>query len=264
MAWISDWQVCAAASPVITVFALRYDAGMSWFRLSLMLVFLIPGCDSAPQPTPPAESAPSVSPKTSLVLLKDDVVVDLDGGRVLVPAIVSLEEGWLEVIACIAGTREHESIVVINATPSVIHAGLLLAGAKPGRPGGYDAETGMPIPPTGDGIDVLLEWVDPDGGTKKSFEITELIDSVTRVEELAYVFAGSRVAPNPPSLGPGEHYVADYAGTVVGLATFGDELIAAREVRSPEESVDPPAWKIRPGLLPSEGTEVEMVLKIRR
>lgn len=245
-------------------FAEGYDAGMSWFRLSFMLAVIIAGCDSPPQSTSPVEATQAASPKNPPVRLKDGVVVDLDGGRVLVPAVVSLEQGWLEVIACIAGTREHESIVVINATPSVIHAGLLLAGAKPGRPGGYDPATGKPVPPEGDGIDVLLEWIDPDGGSKRSCKITELIDSVTRVEELEYVFAGSRVAPNPPSLGPGEHYVADYAGTVVGLATFGDELIAAREVRSPEESIDPPAWKIRHGMLPPEGTEVEMVLKIRR
>lgn len=237
---------------------------MRWFRFSCILAIALTGCDSASKSVSSVETVQAASSKIPPIRLKDGVVVDRDEGRVVVPAVVSLEQGWLEVIACITGTREHESIVVTDATPSVIHAGLLLAGASPGRPGGYDPVTGMPVPPEGDGVDVLLRWIDPEDGSEKRCAITELIDSVTRVEELEYVFAGSRVAPNPPSLGPGEHYVADYAGTVVGLATFGDELIAAREVRSPEESIDPPAWKIRHGMLPPEGTKVELVLKIRR
>ena len=49
------------------------------------------------------------------------------------PAI-RLELGWLEQVACAPATREHESLVVVNAKPSHIHAALLMAGFEPGTP----------------------------------------------------------------------------------------------------------------------------------
>ena len=62
-------------------------------------------------------------------------------------------------------------------------------------------------------------------------------------------------------MGPGEYYAADFAGTVVGLSTFGDEVVAVEEVRSPEAGIDPPVWRIRTGVLPEIDTPVTVVLK---
>ena len=46
-----------------------------------------------------------------------------------------------------------------------------------------------------------------------------------------------------------------------GITTFGDEVIAAEEVRSPETGVDPPVWRIREGSVPPVGTEVTVVVR---
>ena len=63
-------------------------------------------------------------------------------------------------------------------------------------------------------------------------------------------------------MGPGEHYVADYAGNIVGLATFGDEVVAMAEVHSPETAKEPEAWRIKSGSLPRVGTPVRLILRL--
>ena len=97
-----------------------------------------------------------------------------------------------------------------------------------------------------------------------SVEDAEAVDAVEDergTPDLQWVFAGSSFHPNPPAMGPGEYYAADYAGTIVGLTTFGDEVVAAVEVRSPESGIDAPVWTIRKGVLPPPGSRVTLVLR---
>ena len=78
--------------------------------------------------------------------------------------------------------------------------------------------------------------------------------------ELAWVFGGSRFAANTPSMGPGEHYVADLSGSIIGLVTFGDEVIGYEQVIADQEDVQPPTWQVRTGHVPTVGTEVTLLL----
>lgn len=88
------------------------------------------------------------------------VLVDRAGKRLLVKTRIVLREGLLEMLCCPAQTKEHESILAVDAKAYVIHAGLLALGAKPGTPVQY-----QPIfkPPTGQPIDIFLQWTDPQG-----------------------------------------------------------------------------------------------------
>ena len=43
-------------------------------------------------------------------------------------------EGLLELVVCTKNSKEHESIVVMNARPLQVHTALLLLGARPGTP----------------------------------------------------------------------------------------------------------------------------------
>ncbi|MAC19159.1 MAG: hypothetical protein CMJ23_05665 [Phycisphaerae bacterium] len=204
------------------------------------------------------EMAPEPATEPRRITLEGGVVVSVDGGRVEIPGWIALSEGWLEVAACRQGTREHEAIVTSVTLPSVVHSGLLLAGFTPGSPARYRVD-GPPLAATGDPIEVDLIF--EADGRRVTLPLGEAIDDERGEATPRWVFAGSGFRPNPPSLGPGEFYVADYAGTLVGLTTFGDEMIAAVEVRSPEIGVDAPVWQIRPGVLPSVGTPVTMVFR---
>ena len=78
---------------------------------------------------------------------------------------------------------------------------------------------------------------------------------------LPWVFGGSIIAPNPKAMGPGEHYVADYSGSIIGLVTFGDEVLGFSKVLADEESVQAPEWEVNPKTIPPVGTEVTVVLR---
>ncbi len=91
---------------------------------------------------------------------KGIVQLDRVGKRLLVKTHVVLREGFLEMLACPAQTKEHESILAVAGKAYVIHAGLLALGAKPGAP-----VRNLPKfePPTGQPIDIFLQWTDADG-----------------------------------------------------------------------------------------------------
>ncbi|MEX2285579.1 MAG: YdjY domain-containing protein [Planctomycetaceae bacterium] len=88
------------------------------------------------------------------------VLLDRKGKRVLLKAKVVLREGLLEMLCCPTQTKEHESILAVDAKAYVVHAGLLALGAKPGKPAQFLPEF---KPPTGQKIDIFLQWTDEKG-----------------------------------------------------------------------------------------------------
>ena len=216
--------------------------------------------DREPQPVATAVEPPN-SPK--IIELEGGVRAWVEAGRVEFPGEITLETGWLEVAVCRRSTREHESIVVADVVPSVVHAALLLAGFEPGAPAAWDPDTNSPIPPRGPLVRIELRFgpSGPDGTEARTVPLESMIEDARERALPKWVFAGSLLRPNPPSMGEGEYFLADYAGTFVGLTTFGDEVIAAEEVRSPETGVDPPVWRIREGSVPSVGTPVTVVVR---
>lgn len=170
---------------------------------------------------------------------------------------------FLEVLACIPGTREHETLVVTKATPSNVHAALLAVGVQAGSPGGFEWTDGAlhPIEPRGQSLHVRFVWddhgqdrdVDPmewvvnaaDGATLKSFADRE---------KIGFVFAGSRIV----KVNGQERYGADLGGNVVGLTTFGDEVIGLSKSISPDSSVQAPEWIAQLDAVPPAGTAVRV------
>ena len=73
---------------------------------------------------------------------------------------VVLRRGALELFCCLKGTKEHESIVAVDARAQDVHAALLLVGAEPGSPCRYDPKF---IPPKGPIIDLFVQWIDDQG-----------------------------------------------------------------------------------------------------
>lgn len=92
------------------------------------------------------------------------VLLDRDGKRLLLKGRVCLREGLLEMFLCLAQTKEHESIIAIDAEAYVIHAGLLAIGAKPGHPVRFDPEY---QPPTGEVLEIVVEWKDKEGTLRR-------------------------------------------------------------------------------------------------
>ena len=136
-------------------------------------------------PKSPFGPPPAATPLSDF----DPIWVDIRRKALFIDGRVALREGPpLEMFACPANTKEHESVVAVYVKPRAVHAGLLLLGAKVGHPVRFDPYTHA----TGTKIDILVTWKDEDGRTHK-MPAQNWVRSIATKERLKHpwVFGGS-------------------------------------------------------------------------
>lgn len=139
--------------------------------------------------------------------------------------------------------------------PSQIHAALLVVGAEPGSPGRVAVtETGITrTPATGTPLAVEFAWTDPTGRARTAAPHEWIrSESGARVHAFDWVFAGSRTVTRQGRT----NYDADGTGTVIGLTTFGSEVIAPTLTLSPDSATDTPALLANNDTVPPRGSAV--------
>lgn len=207
------------------------------------------------------------------------VEIDAEKGIVDVDGQIALTDGLLELIACTEGTKEHEAIVRINATPIHVHTALLLVGARNGNPAmrkpiNEEKTRWMHYRPSGQPIEVSLVLKDgesndverpindfirrtegdpymPDMGleTEESDEENEAFPNV-------FLFTGSHLIEDEEG---NKQYLADQSGHVITISTFGDELLGLSDIQSRENGEL--VWEVDPTYLPPLDTEVRLRLR---
>lgn len=85
------------------------------------------------------------------------VLVDKKKKRVLLKTVVTLREGSLEQLCCLKQTKEHESILSLDAKAFVVHTALLAIGTQKGEPVKFNPEF---QPPSGQKLEIFVSWVD--------------------------------------------------------------------------------------------------------
>jgi hypothetical protein len=215
------------------------------------------GATSAPHAGAPTAPAALVAAFPGIRVRPGQGVVELDGEA-------SLDDGWLEQIACGRRSREHESLVVVDSRPSDLHAALLLAGLSSGAPGfwTYEEPDYRFQPPRGDAVRISVRYATPDGRAV-TVPIRDWIrdhrDRAAFPDE-PWIFGGSSLEPDPAG-GSGELYVADATGSVVGLVTFGDEVLGFSRVIADETEVQAPEWVVNTDAVPPPGTPVTLIIE---
>ncbi len=141
-------------SSVIVLFLLWLGAGVS-----------VMAADERPSdrpPPPPQALSLSIEPGPTAKPLNPAQTVWLDVAhkKVILRGQLCLREGLLEMLVCKQQTKEHESIISIDADAYVIHAALMALGAKPGTPVRFQPEF---QPPTGQKIEIFVSWTDEYG-----------------------------------------------------------------------------------------------------
>jgi hypothetical protein len=216
------------------------------------------------------------------------IVIDFEKQCVDLEATVCLDRGFLELVACAKGSKEHESIVAVSAKALHIHTALLLLGAKNGNPAmrkqvGEEEKRWVDISPRGDPIDVFLVTRNKDGKPIERPISDFVVRSSERVDEVdgavitarnqtekrgdekearlphTFLFAGSHLRDNGP--GP-RQYLADLSGNVISIATFGDELLCLPFHQTQEN--DALMWRIKRKSLPKVGTKVTLRLCLKK
>lgn len=212
------------------------------------------------------------------------IVIDLERRFIDLEATVCLDKGFLELVACTKGSKEHESIIAVSARPMHIHTALLLLGANNGNPAmrkqvGEQENRWVNIPPRGDLIEAFLVFKNSD---EKMIEhpVSDFIArSTDRSDEIGvvenhgktgkspkdskfpstFLFAGSHLQDN--GKGP-RKYLADLSGHVISIATFGDELLCLPGVQSHSNGML--TWRVNPQTLPKVGAKITLRLRIKK
>lgn len=250
--------------------------GWNLRALSLIVVVFVSsaGADEPDEPQP-----------TRQPIKLPGVVIDLEKRCVDLEATVCLDQGFLELVACTQGSKEHESIVAVAGRPLHIHTALLLLNANNGNPAmrklvGETEKRWVNIPPRGDPIEAFLVFKNSDGkmverpvrdfitrSEKQADPIGNVEDhtaenqAVAKVEHFpdTFLFAGSQLRDNGP--GP-RTYLADLSGHVISIATFGDELLCLPSVHSQLNGTL--TWRVNPKHLPQVGTKVTLRLRPKK
>lgn len=226
----------------------------------------VPGDVSVAKTTTPSPPVRRVEPFPGIT-----VVLSQHGqSSVEVAGEVCIEAGWLEQIACSPNTREHEALVVVKSRPSHVHAALLMAGFEAGSPGRWTYEDNELhfVEPKGDPLAITVRYITSGGENGEPMTVEHdirqwIMDAANNqgFPSDPWIFAGSLFRKNPPSMGPGEHYVADMTGSLIGLVTFGDEVIGFSRVLADQVEVQAPEWQANTAALPPIGTPVTLVIQ---
>ncbi len=206
--------------------------------------------DTSPRSAPPAgtgqETAPATRPITrpGVIDYQRGIRINWRQHQVEATGRIVLRQGPLELFACSPNTREHESIVCIDARPLHLFQALGLIGLTPGHPGRILPQTGEYQGATGDPVEIEVQY-EQDGQTRHEPIESWMRPALDRppqvgqgqtrtdnqkgpgpdLDPLPWVFAGSYVTKDGV-------FAADPEGTVISVVEFGSSLIALPDYHS--------------------------------
>lgn len=135
--------------------------GLCWTALCISAVEVL-RAQQQPAEKVTSPAAPKAIRQDGLIPVNQQqtVLIDKPGKRVLLKARVALTQGPLEMFCCLKQTKEHESILSLDAKAREVHSALLVIGALPGKPAFFEPEF---QPPTGQKLDIFVQWLDRNG-----------------------------------------------------------------------------------------------------
>ena len=183
----------------------------------------------------PAEvlSTAQLRPDQVIRLSRTDAVwLDKKSKLVIVAGAVCNRKGPLEMFACPRGTKEYESVVAVDSRAQIVHAALLAAGVKPGKPvefEPYQAATG-PI------IEIQVVWRDPQTTNLRQVRAQKWVRHLASKKEMssAWVFAGSGFWRDPDT---GKQLYLAEGGELVCVSNFATATLDL-PVASPQANDD--------------------------
>jgi len=263
----------------------RSSAGFTLLGTMSMIVLLammgtpVVVAETTPKAPAAVEPAPKPASKLEEALKKlklPGVKINIKDRYVDVDGSICLDQGALELIACTKNSKEHESIIAVEAKAKHIHTALLLMGAKSGNPAmqkpvDKEKTRWIHVPPRGGPVDVFLVFKNKQG---KEVErpISDFLEACSdehdggqetpgeenddRFPTNTFLFAGSFL--HGKGDGP-RKYLADLSGNVISLATFGDELLCLPGIYA--HTAGALVWQIDATHLPEVGTKVKLRLR---
>jgi len=184
----------------------------------------------------PPEEAPPI-PDTFKALNKGKTIFfekQADGTKLVhLLSEVCLREGPLEVLLCKNNTKEHESILRMDADAREIHFALIVAGATPGSPVKF-----VPKYTAATGTKIKVSLTYREKGKVKTAMAGEWIKDKKTGKDMAHdwVFAGSKFFKDPERPEAQPYYTANN-GEFISMANFPDSMLDL-PVESPKDVVN--------------------------
>lgn len=214
-------------------------------------------------PEPAAKEPPKMAPEQAvgegsrLVRLSptEEIWVDAKQKRVVVGGTVCLREGFLEMFACPRGTKEHESVVSVNAKAFQVHTALLAINARVGSPVRYE-----PVyrSATGSIIRIEVVWHDETGKVFRRDARQMVRDGKTKKPmQLDWVFAGSGFWEDTKT---GEKFYQAEGGELVCVSNFPTATLDL-PVESSRDNASL-LYEAATEQIPARGTPVLLVLSV--
>ena len=228
----------------------------------MLLAGAMPLFAQAPAARPATATQVTSRPTSRPVGVRDfatGVRIDWTDKSVAVRGRVTQRDVPLEFLACFPG-KEHESIVLLDASATSVYQALGLIGLTPGSPPRWDEADRRYTPPEGDLVDGYFELPEPganDAGTRRVAALSWVREREYRrpARQRPFVFCGSRP-------GTDGKLSADGSGAGLALVDFSDSLLALRQRFSSENAE---LWaEADPERIPPVGTPVSVVLQAAR
>ncbi|HWB54585.1 MAG TPA: YdjY domain-containing protein [Tepidisphaeraceae bacterium] len=179
------------------------------------------------------------------------IVVDVPHKQLLLQCEALDCDAPLELLCCVAGTHDYESVLRTGARPSQVHLGLLMLGLKPGEPAHYSEAEHRWIPPTGDHLNVEAEFTK--AGKKIRINACHLMRNIKTqkpMPQTPWVFAGSKIVNGT--------YTADVTGYLLTIVNFDWSVMDVPMLRSNSNATL--QWERDPTVAPPGGTMVTLIL----
>lgn len=200
---------------------------------------------------------------------KQNIWFDKKNKTAVLHGAVGLNRGPLELFACTGrvtrdrsfkdrvfadGPKAHESVLVFDIIPHLMHAALLASGATPGKPAVFSPEF---VPPSGTPIDVTLRWKDGEGKVQQTSAGEWVLDEQTNeVMKTPFVFTGSMFMVNRDGR---RMYMGDADGELICLSNFASAVMDVPMKSSGDN--DSRLFIANEAKIPPCGTPVTMILK---
>lgn len=203
---------------------------------------------------PPATEAAVADPHPDLTRLSptEQVWLDREGNQVVVGGAIALQRGQIEFFACPRRTKEHESVVAVDASSRLVHAGLLAIGLEAGTPVQFAPEYRAARGPR---VRVEVRWTDEQGASQR-IDAQEWIRDTRTGKAMAadWVFAGSSFWKDEAT---GEQYYQADGGDLVCVSNFPTATLDL--TISSSQSNEALLFEVFDSRVPPRGTPVELI-----
>ncbi len=189
---------------------------------------------------------------------KNQIWINETKKKVMVRGSICLTEGPLEMFACPLQTKEHESVVAVEAKSSEIHACLVALGFEPGNPVQWQPDF---KPAKGPSVQIEVRWKAEGDEKEKRVDAKTMVrkSGTEETMDTDWIFGGSEIFVD--RVDGRKIYYAD-SGEMICLSNFPTAMMDV-PIKS-SDSAEGLLFEANTKAIPPKNTQVYLIMTPRR